>query len=41
MMEPKWRAKGHSEEPENQQLALWGIISTHNKSMLVIVNNRL
>ncbi|TNM99580.1 hypothetical protein fugu_012613 [Takifugu bimaculatus] len=37
MMEPKWRAKSHpqkSEEPENQQSALWGIISTHNKSML-------
>lgn len=37
----KWRAKRSShksEEPESQQSTLWEIISTHNKSLLVIVN---
>lgn len=44
MTEPQWRAKSHSQqtkEAENQQSALWEVISCHNKSMLVIGSCRL
>lgn len=44
MRDEKWRAQSlsqKSKEAENQPSAFWEMISTHNKSMLVIINNRL
>lgn len=44
MRDPKWRAQSlfqKSKEAENRPSALWEMISTLNKSMLVIINHRL
>lgn len=41
---PTWRAQRlspKSKEAANQASALWEMISTHNKSMLVIIHYRL
>lgn len=44
MGDPKWRSQSlyqKSKEAEKQPSALWEMISTHKKSMLVIINYRL
>lgn len=44
MSDPEWRDQSRSQKPkeaEEQPSALWEVVSSHNKSMLVISNDRL